>query len=97
LPQPPRKRAVSASSVWYTPPASPTTPSAPAEALRSTFICPRSPPLGPKRTVSPLPTRLDWAEDAESLPTVPLPTRDLLCLRTARVQPFRTLRRCTRR
>jgi hypothetical protein len=63
----------------------------------NTSQTPCSPLLDPKRAVSPPLTRLDWAEDAESLPTTPLPPRDLSCLRTARVQPFGTLRRRTRR
>ena len=96
LPQTPRKRAVSASSVWYTSPASPTTPSTPF-APRSPPVCPSPPQPSPKRAGSPLHTRLDWAEDAECLPTTPLPPRDFSCLRATRAQPFRNLRQRTRR
>jgi hypothetical protein len=107
MPQTPRNRAVSRPPASCTPAASPTTPSIPRSTPRSpskpqsTPVHPSSPQPHPKRAVPTLPTRFDWAEDAESLPipppTPPAPPRDLSGLRSNLLGPFRSLRRRARR
>lgn len=103
-PQDGRKRPVSPPSASYTPTVSLMTLSTPFHTPRP-LPRPSSPPvhsssplLDPKRAVSPPPARFNWADDAASLPTAPSShPRDISALRTGRIQPFRTLRRRTRR
>ena len=102
--QNPCTRTATPPLVWYTPPASPMTPSAPANAPRSSPascsppVRPSSPQPDPKRAVSPTPARFDWADDAASIPIAPSSyPRDLSGLKTGNLQPFGTLRQRTRR
>jgi hypothetical protein len=71
------------------------------EPTAAAVLRPPSPVLTPPSPVSPCsttPVRFDWAEDAASIPIVPSSyTRDLSSLQTRCLQPFRTLRRRTRR
>jgi hypothetical protein len=103
-PKTPHKHAVSPPPASYTPATSPTTPLTPADTPRPPST-PPFPPVHPslphldcERPVLPPPTRFDWADDAESLPTAPrTQLRDLSGLKTGHAQPFGTLRRRTRR
>jgi hypothetical protein len=99
LPPNPRIRDVSP------PPASLTTAhgpeSPPASVLRPpSLVEPHLSPVLPRLTS--VPTRFDWAEDAESLPTTTPSAetygpRDFSSLRSSQPAPFRTLRRRVRR